>query len=66
MSRYSWSQSTLNRMLRAAERAGLSVSRVEVAAGSGNITVHTQPVENTAPEKDGEHQLRTGSESMAP
>jgi hypothetical protein len=40
--RYSWSQATLNRMLRATERAGLSVSCVEITR-DGNITVRTQP-----------------------
>jgi hypothetical protein len=51
MPRYSWSQTTLNRMIRATERAGLSVSRVEIG-NDGNITVHTAPpAENAAPDR---------------
>jgi hypothetical protein len=36
--RYSWSQATLNRMLRATERAGLSVSCVEITRDGKSLS----------------------------
>jgi ribosomal protein S12 methylthiotransferase accessory factor YcaO len=48
MPRYSWSTVTMNRAIRAAQRAGLPIERVEIST-DGNITVHTAPVENAAP-----------------
>jgi hypothetical protein len=43
MSRHTFKLSTMSRAIRAAEKAGLPVDRVEVSSATGNVTVFTKP-----------------------